>query len=305
MQSLEQVSHDAFSKLADTLTSSAYPTVTEPLILSLIGAFAGYLLGAGFGILPGLIGAFVGASVGGRVQRHLLRSRYASAAAASGPVREVFFECSFAVMGHVAKADGRVDQSEIALAEALMRQMQLDADRRRAAIAQFNAGKQADFDLDACLSRLQQAATSQPNLLVAFLEVQLQAALADGDIDPAEERVLVSIAERFSVPEFLFRRLETLVRASRERARAGDTGGRAQPRAPSPSELDAAYEILGVSPSDGRETVKSAWRRLMSEHHPDKLMSQGLPPEMMDMATERAQTIQKAWERVRSARGWR
>jgi len=43
----------------------------------------------------------------------------------------------------------------------------------------------------------------------------------------------------------------------------------------------------------------------MSEHHPDKLVSQGLPPEMMDIANERAQTIQKAWERIREARGWR
>lgn len=183
-----------------------------------------------------------------------------------------------------------------------MRQMQLDADRRREAIAHFNAGKSAEFDLTATLDQVRAVTTRQPNLLVAFLEMQLQAALADGDIDPTEERVLLTIAERFGIPEFLYRRIETLVRQSRDRSSAGSSGASQQ----SPQEaLADAYEVLGVKASDGRETVKGAWRRLMSEHHPDKLVSQGLPPEMMEMANERAQTIQKAWERVREARGWR
>ncbi len=278
-------------------------------ILSIIGAFIGYQLGADFGLLAGILGAFGGAWVVQRFQRGLLRVGYTRSAANAAGVRDTFFQSTFAVMGHVAKADGRVDPSEIALAEALMRQMQLNADRKRAAIAQFSAGKSPDFDLDACLLRLREAAAAQPNLLIAFMEIQLQAALADGDIDPAEERVLVSIAERCGIPEFLYRRLEVLVRAGRERGAGGPAGGRAgsQGTRPEPSgdELGKAYEILGVTPTDGRDAVKASWRRLMSEHHPDKLVSQGLPPEMMEMATERAQTIQNAWERIRKARGWR
>jgi len=62
----------------------------------------------------------------------------------------------------VAKADGQVDAREIALAEALMRQMQLDADRRRAAIARFSAGKEPDFDLDGALEQVRAASTRQP-----------------------------------------------------------------------------------------------------------------------------------------------
>ncbi len=253
-------------------------------------------------MITGLIGAFAGAYLARRLQNEVLDSRNTIPPEQAAATQTAFFDCSFAVMGHVAKADGRVDASEIALAEALMRQMRLDADKRREAIARFNSGKEPDFDLEGTLEQVRAAATRQPNLLIAFLEIQVQAALADGDIDPAEERLLLTIAERFGIPEFLYRRLEVLVRQGRDRASSGTSDYRQE----SPQQaLDAAYEVLGVSSSDGRETVKSAWRRLMSEHHPDKLVSQGLPPEMIEMANERAQTIQKAWETIRKARGWR
>jgi DnaJ like chaperone protein len=268
----------------------------------LIGAFIGFQLGSAYGLFVGLLGAFGGAWLARRIQTGLFNKRHAIPPAEAAAIQATFFDCSFAVMGHVAKADGQVDAREIALAEALMRQMQLDADRRRAAIARFSAGKEPDFDLDGALEQVRAASTRQPNLLIAFLEIQLQAALADGDIDPTEERVLLTIAERFGIPEFLYRRLETLVRQGRDRTSTGGAGTSGE----TPQQaLEAAYDVLGVNPTDGRETVKGAWRRLMSEHHPDKLVSQGLPPEMMDIANERAQTIQKAWERIREARGWR
>jgi len=51
--------------------------------------------------------------------------------------------------------------------------------------------------------------------------------------------------------------------------------------------------------------VKKAYRKQMNKHHPDKLASQGLPPEMMNMAKEKAQEIQQAWELIKQQRGLR
>ena len=67
--------------------------------------------------------------------------------------------------------------------------------------------------------------------------------------------------------------------------------------------LADAYAALGVAESASDAEVKKAWRRLMSQYHPDKLIAEGMPEDMVKMATERTQEIQSAWEQVRKARG--
>jgi DnaJ like chaperone protein len=67
--------------------------------------------------------------------------------------------------------------------------------------------------------------------------------------------------------------------------------------------LADAYEILGVSKDASDDEVKKAYRRLMSQHHPDKLVSKGLPDEMVEMAKSKSQDISLAYERIREARG--
>ena len=48
--------------------------------------------------------------------------------------------------------------------------------------------------------------------------------------------------------------------------------------------------------------VKKAYRRLMNQHHPDKLVSKGLPEEMMKLANEKTQQIKEAYERIKKSR---
>jgi DnaJ like chaperone protein len=67
-------------------------------------------------------------------------------------------------------------------------------------------------------------------------------------------------------------------------------------------ELEHAYGVLGVSAECDNKTLKKAYRRLMSEHHPDKLVAQGLPDEMMQLAKEKTQEIQAAYDIVKRAR---
>ncbi len=72
---------------------------------------------------------------------------------------------------------------------------------------------------------------------------------------------------------------------------------------PAAHSLADAYEALGVTETAGDREVKQAYRRLMSQYHPDKLIAEGMPEDMVKMATERTQEIQAAWEQVRRARG--
>ena len=64
------------------------------------------------------------------------------------------------------------------------------------------------------------------------------------------------------------------------------------------------YQVLGVEQNDNKATIRKAYKRLMSQHHPDKLVSKGLPPEMMKVAEEKAKQIQLSWEKVKDLKGW-
>ena len=93
-----------------------------------------------------------------------------------------------------------------------------------------------------------------------------------------------------------------MVRAQRRfETRGPGRGGRQAPQA-GPT-LDDAYAILNVSPSSGDAEVKRAYRRLLSQHHPDKLVSKGLPEEMIKIASRKTHEIRQAYEQIKRARG--
>ncbi len=252
------------------------------------------LLGGTFGFLVGgPIGAVLGAALG----RHFGRAvgSIEAGPAAGAPNREraqlAFFTATFGVMGQVAKADGHVSPDEIRLANRVMDEFGLDAEQRRAARAIFNEGKSSRFPLDDVLDQLRSECGRATNLLRMFLEIQVQAAWADGGVHPEERRLLTHVAARLGFSEAVYLEIERMVGA----------GTHAREAAAGPT-LEDAYTTLGVSPDTPDAEVKRAYRRLMSRHHPDKLASKGLPEEMMRAATERTQQIKAAWDRVRSAR---
>lgn len=250
----------------------------------LIGAVVGYMLG-------GVLGALIGLGLGHWADRRLSVTRIGLGNVRQ--IRETFFSATFSVMGHVCKADGRVSEAEIAAAEAVMRHMNLSAEQRREAIGHFQAGKRADFDLDTALDAFRRASHGQSLLIRMFLEIQIQAALADGQVDEAEREALLYIARRLGLSDSDYARLEAFLRSGAQRA-GGTSGG--------PS-LDDAYAELGVSREASDAEVKRAYRKLMSQHHPDKLVSRGLPESMIKVAQERTQAIQAAYEAVKKSRG--
>ncbi|MBS1269672.1 MAG: Co-chaperone protein DjlA [Gammaproteobacteria bacterium] len=251
----------------------------------------GKIAGGAFGfMLGGPLGAALGAVLGHQVDKGFSGTARLSFKDQER-VQVAFFTATFSVMGRIAKADGRVSESEIALAKQVMAQMHLNEEQRRAAIGLFNRGKSESFSLDEVLDQLRNVSHRNRNLLRVFLEIQIQAALADGVVDDAEYRMLLNIAERLGFDQAQIRRLLDMLQAGR----AGQSGGEG------PS-LEEAYRTLGVSQDAGFDEVKKAYRRLMNQHHPDKLVAKGLPEEMIEVATEKTQTIRAAYEQIKEAR---
>lgn len=216
---------------------------------------------------------------------------------------QAFFKSAFLVMGYLAKADGRVSQSEIQMARNIMGHLGLNESEVQQAIALFNRGKEQQFDLNQTLDELIKACHRHPGILQYFLEIQILSAMADGVLDPIERRVLGEIAGRFGISDFILERLISQFYAEQSFARGGRQQRGYAPQS-AVDELGAAYTLLGVTKTTPVNEIKKAYRKLMSQHHPDKLIAKGLPENMIKMATEKTQAIQKAYELIGKDRGF-
>jgi DnaJ like chaperone protein len=252
-----------------------------------IGAGIGWLLIGPFGALLGLvIGYFVD-------QAHAVRAAITPGLDAA---RNTFFETAFTLMGRIAKSDGRVSEQEVAVTEQLMGRMGLSAEHRKEAIALFKRGAAPEFAVDAQLERFMADCGAHPNLRHMLLMFLFSTAAADGALDSAEHALLSRIATRIGFSAAAFEQLLRMFSAQDAFSQAPGAPARAH-------ELKDAYAALGVSEDTDDRAVKHAYRRLMSQYHPDKLIAEGMPEDMVRMATERTQEIQNAWELVRKARG--
>jgi len=268
-----------------------------------IGKLAGGVLGYLAARLPG---AAVGVVLGHQFDRGL-RGRVPPPSNAAERQR-VFFEATFAIMGHLAKADGRVSEAEIMAARGVMQRMQLDERQRQLAIQFFNAGKDPSYPLDAQVARLRRHCGSEPQLLRLFLEIQVEMALIGGEISAAERLLLGRVAAGLGFGALALAQIETLLRLRRGQAGGGSAGNGAQGRGAQSSPrngLARAYEVLGLQPGASDREVKTAYRRLMNQYHPDKQAARGLPESMREIAEERTREIRSAYEAVREARGFR
>ena len=250
------------------------------------GTFIGGTLGYVFG---GPLGAIIGAALGGNLDRGIKMGDQIGSHAYIGDqerVQAAFFTTTFSVMGHIAKADGLVSEQEISTAKHIMAQMQLSAEQRKAAIRFFDQGKTADFPLVDVLHQFKKECHRRRNLIQMFVEIQIATALADGKVDASEKRILYTIGEILGFSRSHIDHLFNI-----------ENG--AQASASDRLTLDQAYKILGVNKNSSETEIKKAYRRLMGQHHPDKLVAKGLPDEMIALATEKTQEIRKAYDLIK------
>lgn len=265
-----------------------------------IGALVGML------IMRNIWGAFVGAIIGQLFDQGL---RIGPNAARAPSVAEVFFRSTFEMMGHVAKSDGRVSEAEIEAARRLMQELRLAPEEIAHAIGCFRAGKAPTYDAEYGVERLRQACGQRHDLLRNFMELQLRAALIGDGMAPQARSILTRVADRLGMSGLEFARMEASLQAQRQaRSEANSrqsAGGRGSAGGGAYKSLAACYAELEVDASISDKEVTRAYRRMMSRHHPDKMVANGLPESMGEWAKEKTQRIQEAYEGIRAARGMR
>lgn len=234
----------------------------------------------------------------------------------SSPSPTLFLTVAFEVLGHLSKAKGQVTQSDINLASHYMDQLQLDNEKRKLAQDSFNRGKSHGYPLRERLRELYIQYRYRKKVLMVFCEQLIQAALNDGYLDGKEKIILDIVAEEFHISKTQMALYIQMIMASYQFQRQQYSYGNQQSQhnhyhqryyqhTESINELNNAYKILGVNASDDIATIKRAYRKLMNEHHPDKLVSKGLPKEMLEAAKKRAQEIQLAYDLIKAKRGFK
>ena len=279
-------------------------------------------------VLYSLWGAKLGASIGVGSGEH------------AHQVQDLFFKTVFSLLGYVAKRDGPVNQKEVKRTEVYMEKMALDANQKREAIRLFKQGSSADFDADAVIEEFHGLGKKSPNLVQILLVYLISLARVDGLLGDKETEAVQKVAFGLGYSSVMFKHLLQMVssqynfsegakrqahqadklheKTRQENAHAQSQAGKNNAEVTSETsdscakqtedfntrndQLGAAYKVLDVHADVSDKGLKKAYRNLVSQYHPDKLMGQGLPAYMIQSATECFQTIQSAYQYIKDAR---
>ena len=260
----------------------------------LIGAVLGAIIGRG------LLGAIVGFVIGHQFDRKAGGTSRAArpGAVPSRDLQSLFFRATFQVMGHVAKADGRVTEQEIDAARAAMRRFSLtDADVQRA-IDLFTEGKSPGLPARGH-ARGVPGRVGRPGGPAPAVRADPARGRAPGGRHQPRRRVPCSracAARSASPPSNLPPSRPCCACAAR---RARRVPRRVRPR----TAWRTPTRCWACAPDASDADVTLAYRRLMSQNHPDKLVANGLPQSMIEAAHERTRQILEAYEVIRKHRG--
>lgn len=248
------------------------------------GRALGGTMGFAFG---GPIGGILGYVVGGFFDKGL-KKNLEEGFSPNDRRQVAFYASTFSVLGYISKIDGYVSPHEIKFAEFVMERMSLREEQREFAIRLFREGKKDNFELMPVLQQFAKECGNRRSVKRMFLEIQISGAMADGKLDDIEIDVLRTIADVLGLRREFPGILESISRGS-----AGASPGETK-------SLEEDYQLLGLSEGATSEEVKRAYRRKMSQYHPDKLVAKGLPEEMMDIATEKTKQFRAAYDRIQN-----
>ncbi len=238
--------------------------------MSLIGGLVGGMIGFTF---LGPLGALIGSVVGSRMGRNSVSRKNPN----NFDHQVAFFAALFACLAKIAKADGQVTKEEINKIEDFITQkFNLDGEQRNFAINIFQKAKDDNVSFDAYAKQLASLLKRSPNSLMIFYELLFELAMADGELHPNEEKLLKKVPRIFGFNDGLYNQLFQKYGLKTQNF----------------------YEVLGVSKQMNFDEIRKIYLKKRREFHPDKLISKGLPEELIEKAKEKFIEIQEAYEEL-------
>ena len=248
-----------------------------------MGWFGKLTLGSLGFLMGGPLGAIAGGAIG-----HMLFDKEDSIVQKALPfehaeqAQAVYFISLFSILGKLAKADGVISREEINIVNQFLSTLRLPEQQKQFAKNVFNEAKNSPYSIDDFAAQLYQVNRTQPTILLSFMDLLFKVAAADGQLHEAEKAALLRIKSIFRISDSQFGDLKSIYF----------------------KQDDRYYRTLNCTMQSTDEEIKSSYKKLVKEYHPDMIISKGLPEEFVDVATKKFQEIQEAYSEVRKERGF-
>jgi len=195
--------------------------------------------------------------------------------------RKIAFTIAVIVLGaKIAKADGRVTRDEVA---AFRQVFHVPPEETKNVARVFNQARKDSAGFEPYARQMGRMFRDRPAVLEELMRCLFHIAKADGAVADAEIAFLSRVATELGLDQTAFDRLKA--------SELGDA-------------FDDPYGILGVPGDSSEQTVKTAYRKLVREHHPDRLVAQGLPDEFVEVANDQLARVNSAYDQIKKSRGW-
>ena len=244
-----------------------------------------------FGTLGLFFGGPLGAIAGAALGHHFIDKKESFV---DGPIpkpsqpdyaetaQAAYFISLFSILGKLSKIDGVVSSHEIAVTERFINSLHIADSEKQFAKQVFKEARNSRYTIEDFAIQLYQTTKRQPAILMSFFDLLLQIAAADGTLHPAEETALKRIKDIFQISDHQFDNMKAVYF----------------------KELDRYYKTLNCTPQSSNEEIKSNYKKLVKDFHPDRIMSKGLPEEFIDFATKRFREIQEAYDTIKQERNF-
>jgi DnaJ like chaperone protein len=272
----------------------------------IIGGVLGFMLGSFVGgPLFGIIGAVIGSSLGRGLNLTQSRGGFSSQSQTTGG-DNLFFISLFSMLGKMAKADGQVSESEMnTIRQFMTRDLNLDPLHQSQAMAIFNRSLSSPESFEQYAQQFYIRFRSRPQFIELMIDALVRVAYADSVVHPAEQHLLESAVRIFQVTSYTYESIKNRYvngQGSRNSGSSYQSSGSSYGTSYSSSSSNLNYAALGCTSSSSDAEVKKAYRKKVSEFHPDKIAAKGLPAEFTKFANDKFREIQEAYEEIKKVR---
>ena len=230
---------------------------------SLIGGFIGFSF-------AGPIGALIGSVVGGKISS----TRRSGFQRSFAPPQQVFAIALIILTAKLAKADGQVSKEELIAVKNKLKIPDHEIDQVGKI---FNKAKEESAGYEPYAQQISQIYRGNINVLEEVINILFYIAEADGNVSESELKMIEHIAQIFGLTEIQF----NSIKESRKS-----------------SDKINPYIVLESKPDDAIDIIRKKYLKLSKEHHPDLLMSKGVPQEVVDESKAKMRAINSAWDQI-------